>query len=182
LAHPLQTPNEYAAQLQNSLRQAFQRVRTNLAAAHNRQKQLYDQHIHGTSFHAGDLVWLLNTVVPPGQSRKLHFPWSGPYRVLQQFSDCTYRIQSCDGKKRLHIVHFNRLKPCPPDLRVDDVDVTQPTNHQGFGYNLLVDSSEDELPDEETTHDQDLPVPVQVRQYPSRNRHPPDRLIDSLSI
>ena len=34
------SPNEYAAQLQNSLRQAFQRVRTNLATAHNRQKQL----------------------------------------------------------------------------------------------------------------------------------------------
>jgi transposase InsO family protein len=95
------SPNEYTAQLQLSLREAYQRVRTNLTTAHNRQKDYYDQRIHGRPIQPGNLVWLLSPAVPVGHSRKLHCPWTGPYEVLQKLSDCTYKIQSRDGKSRL---------------------------------------------------------------------------------
>ena len=100
------SPSEHAAQLQTSLRLAFQRVRDNLTTAHNRQKQHYDQHVHGKQLQPGDLVWLLTTAVPPGQSHKLHCPWTGPYKVLQKMSDCTYRIQSCKEQNCIHIAHL----------------------------------------------------------------------------
>ena len=169
------SPNEYTAQLQLSLREAYRRVRTNLTTAHNRQKDYYDQRIHGRPIQPGDLVWLLSPAVPVGHSRKLHCPWTGPYEVLQKLSDCTYKIQSRDGKSRIHVVHFNRLKPCPPDMRLQDGDSPTQQNDHHFGYNLVIDTSDDETPAADD-------APPQTRRYPSRTRRPPDRLIDSLSI
>ena len=95
------SPNEYMTQLQVSLREAYQRVRTNLTTAHNRQKEYYNQRIHGRPIQPGDLVWLLTTAVPVGHSRKLHCPWT-----LQGPTE-TYKIQSRDGKSRIHVVHFS---------------------------------------------------------------------------
>ena len=76
------SPNEHATQLQTTLREAFERVRTNLATAHNRQKMYYDKHIHGKPIQPGDHVWLLTTAVPPGQSRKFHHPWFREVKYL----------------------------------------------------------------------------------------------------
>ena len=33
----------------------------------------------------GDLVWLHTPVVPKGKPRKLHCPWTGPFRVVKGF-------------------------------------------------------------------------------------------------
>ena len=111
------SPNEHAAQLQVSIRQAFQAVQENMATAHKRQKEHYDRHVHGKAFQPNDLVWLLITAVPLGHPRKLHCPRTGPYRVLHRLIDCTYKIQCWKKRNHTHIVHFNRLKPCPPDMR-----------------------------------------------------------------
>ena len=69
------SPNHYALQLQDSLSNAYRTVHTNMAPSHHRQKDYYDKHLHGKPLTKGDLVWLLNTAVPPGQSCKLHCPW-----------------------------------------------------------------------------------------------------------
>ena len=59
---------------------------------------------------------LHSTVIPRGHSRKLHCPWTGPYKVINKLSDIIYRTQRCHGRKRL-VVHFNRLKSCPLNIR-----------------------------------------------------------------
>ena len=52
-----------------------------------------DKKAHGQPFDPGDLVWLHSPAVPHGHSRRLHRPWTGPYRIVAQLSDAIYRIQ-----------------------------------------------------------------------------------------
>ena len=68
----------------------------------------------------GDLVWLRSPVMPCEQSRELHRPWTGQYRVLKKLSEATYRIQHVRDSRQRHVVHFDRLKLCPPDMRVSE--------------------------------------------------------------
>ena len=75
--------------------------------------------IHGQPFAVGEFVWLHNTHVPLGHSRKLHCPWSGPYLVVECLSDVMYRIRSVYGKNCEQVVHFDHLKPCPHDIRLE---------------------------------------------------------------
>ena len=52
------------------------------------------------------------TVLARGNTKKLHYPWEGPYRVLKRPTDSTYKIQSLSNPRERAVVHFNRLKPC----------------------------------------------------------------------
>ena len=49
----------------------------------DRQKELYDERIHGKPLKRDDLVWLHSKVIPHGVGRKLHRPWTGPFRVVR---------------------------------------------------------------------------------------------------
>ena len=55
-----------------------------------RKSTYYDRKIHEDKI--GELVRLHNTEIPPGQSAKLHHPYTGPYKVLSKISDADYRI------------------------------------------------------------------------------------------
>ena len=118
--------HEYARRLKDTLQKAFDVARRNLNTNTERMKDFYDQKIHGKPYDPGDLVWLHNPAVPKGKSRKLHSPWSGPYKVVKRLSTAVYRIQDQRGggfrRKRRLIVHFDRLKPCPKGIRFDGVD------------------------------------------------------------
>ena len=88
-----------------------------MTAKLSRQKELYDHKAHGIPFKPGDLVWLNNPAVPRGQSKKLHRPWTGPYRVVSRLSEAVYRIQCVHTRRKRLVVHFDRLKPCLPNTR-----------------------------------------------------------------
>ena len=109
---------QYARSLRHSLEQAYVLARQKLQTAAQRQKLHYDQKIHGDPFQVNDLVWLCNPAVTKGKSHKLRCPWVGPYRVIKKISDIVYRIQDTQRKKRCLVVHFDRLKLCDPDTRV----------------------------------------------------------------
>ena len=80
---------------------------------------MYDRKRHGEFYQAGDLVWLHSSVVPRGASRKLHRPWTGLYKIIKKLADVTYRIQNCTGWRHRLVVHFDRLKPCHQDMRME---------------------------------------------------------------
>ena len=84
----------------------------------SRQKDLYDEKVHGQPFEPGQLVWLHSPAVRRGQSRKLHCPWTGPFRVTHKISEATYRVQNTQSRRHRLIDHFNRLKRCPDNMRV----------------------------------------------------------------
>ena len=46
---------------------------------------------------------------------------------MKQLSDITYHIQSCRGRCCRLVVHFNRLKPCPDDMRFEEIVNSPPS-------------------------------------------------------
>ena len=85
----LQSPNEYAATLENQLTTAFETAHKQMGRQHLRQKEYYDKKLHGQAYQKGDLVWLHSSAIKKGQHRKLHHPWTGPHQVLKQISEAT---------------------------------------------------------------------------------------------
>ena len=115
------THSEYVAKLQKRLEQVFANVREKTGQSQLRQKAYYDKKVHGERFNTGDLVWLWNPAVPRKKGyncRKLHRAWQGPFEIIKQLSDATYRIQHTAKRRQRQVVHFDRLKPCNPDVRL----------------------------------------------------------------
>ena len=116
---------------------------------HAEQKVRYDLRSHGKPFSVGDLVWLHTPAVPQGKSRKLHRPWTGPYRVVAKPSDSVYRLQHVQFRRRRPVVHFNRLKHCssgtrlpPPCTQTSHRRQTSPHPPIGAGLQLLDDDAD----------------------------------------
>ena len=109
------TSFEYAFDLKQSLEKAYERVRTTTGAKQLLQMWLYNRRVHGEPYQVGDQVWLHTTVLAHGNTKKLHHPWTGPYRVVKRISDSTYRIQLHSNPRKRTVVHFDRLKLCPRD-------------------------------------------------------------------
>ena len=181
---------EYTLHLQNTLRDSYKQVREKLGHNLQRQKEIYDRKIHGSPYNKGDVVWLFNPVVPRGQHKKFHRPWSGPYTVVKHLSDSTYRIQHTQNHSKRIIVHFDRLKPFtgnlqslhshlqhkPPNLNnCKDPQLSPPTSQTqpqpALQFTDDWDSDNDDA-------DQQLTSVVDSRRYPSRSHHPPSRLAD----
>ena len=110
----------YAAYVRSQhalLTDAFRQVQENTGQKYSLQKELYNKKVHGQPLVDGDMVWLFNPAIHKGQSWKLHKPWSGPYRIRTKMSEVTYQIQHT-GNHKLKVVHFNRLKCCPNNVRL----------------------------------------------------------------
>ena len=119
------SPSTYAIKLKQSLTAAYEHVRDKMNVSFERQKQHYDKKVHGKPYNVNDYVWLYSPTVPLGQSKKLHHPWSGPFQIVKRLSDATYRIAATTSTKcQRQIVHFDRLKPCPPGTRLPQAQPT----------------------------------------------------------
>ena len=111
------TVSQYVANLRNSLETAYEYVRSQMGHKQEQQKDRYDTRSHGKAFGVGDLVWVHNPAVPRGRSKKLHRPWTGPFRVLEKISMSVYRLQCVQSSRKRVVVRFDRLKPCFSDMR-----------------------------------------------------------------
>ena len=80
---PEMEPNEHVAELRKTFNSSYNKVREKMDVAHERQREYYNQKVHGTPYQVGDLVWLHSTVTPKGKSKKLNHPWTGPYLVVK---------------------------------------------------------------------------------------------------
>ena len=80
-----------------------------------RQKCQYDNRTQGKSFERGDLVWLHSPTVSRGKPRKLHHPWTGPFRVVKRPADVVYQLQHTQGQSRPVISTTSNHAPMTPD-------------------------------------------------------------------
>ena len=169
-----QPVHEYAKNLKRSLEDAYSRVREHLGTTVERQKEVYESKVHGKPFEIGDLVWLHNPVVGRGMARKLHCPWSGPFKIIKKLSSVVYRIQDTRrARKNRKVVHFDRLKPCPENTRLDDSrpeirsqtepgvsDVLQKNRFPGHQLQLMDDDGAESEPENaELDHRVVAPMP-----------------------
>ena len=190
--HEACTLGDYAHTLQNNLTEAYVLARRKGITEHNRQKALYDVKVHGAPYQVGDWVWLHSPAVPRGQCRKLHHPWTGPFKVIECIGECDYKIKSKNGKM-IRVVHFDRLKPFVPGTRTETFLGPPPENPDEneallefapVGSNIeVLDGIGEQVPQELLPHEEpaedeaahaDQPAEVQHR-YPQRTRRPPDR-------
>ena len=162
------------------LQAAYHQVQSRMGLQQDRQEEVYNRRRHREPFQEGDYVMLHTPVVPRGSSRKLHCLCSGSYKVLKRLSVVTYRICRCQGRKRRIVVHFNRLKLCPVDLRAPlqqsrdtlgqstdydrhwrDTEDVRPSHEGGTGPLLLdSDESEEKEPEELEQSIADFPSPT----------------------
>ena len=166
------SPSAYAFNLKQSLASAYNQVREKMGVTFQRQKQFYDKKIHGNPFQVGDLVWLHSTVVPTGQVKKFHHPWTGPYEVIKRLSDATYRIVNTQLKRQRLVVHFDRLKLCPPGTRLPAT--VQPSNSPSNGCPPSPSQSRPFGTTLQLIDEDDAPT----HRYPQRTHRPPVRYTD----
>ena len=185
----VQSPSEHASALKQQMTAAFTLVRRHQIAKHKRQKDFYDQKVHGKPYEPGSVVWLYSPFVGRGKSRKLHHPWSGPYKVVKKLSEATYRIQKMQGRKQRKVVHFDRFKPCSKTIRLDanhlsptDSSATADTpsnpHPQGHTIGERLELVEDEDCEQLDTVPPSSTGSTATCRYPSRVRRPPSRYSD----
>ena len=177
---------EYAQHLKQTLETSYQSARETMGCNLQRQKDLYDQRIHGRPHKPGDLVWLHCPAVPRGCSKKLYRPWKGPYKVIRTIGKTTYHIKNLHCPRKKLYVHFNRLKPysgrdrdstnltqSAPDKPMDPSQDSQPP--LGSHLTLLEPEIDMDMADAASppAHPP-IPRDPQATRYPQRNRRPPD--------
>ena len=81
---PYKLAAEFVSLLGMRLRSVHTQARVTDEASHCHQKECFDTETSNNSFLVDSYVWLLDPVVPRGPgAKKLHWPWKGPYKVLE---------------------------------------------------------------------------------------------------
>lgn len=170
----------YVQQLQENLEASYSFVRLHVSNRQLYQKTYYDRKVHECHvYRKDDLVWLHNPAVPKGCSRKFHRPWTGPFVICEKLSVVNYRIQHLRSRKK-QIVHFNRLKPCPRNIRLTSPLPSNDRSHPVHRNDCVINESPAIGINLELVDDDDLApaahIPEPNRRYPTRTRRPPDCL------
>lgn len=105
------TAEGYVGRLQEKLKRIYNLVNKQTEIKVEKMKFLYDRKVRGCKFIEGDRVWVKNTVVKKGKSKKLTAKWKGPYTIIRVISELDYQLKPDKGRK-LVIVHRNLLKRC----------------------------------------------------------------------
>ena len=106
---PENSYSQFVGDLRRHLVQAYHDVRKNLQAAQRRQKDTFDKGVCHMSYKPGDLVLRYSPQLKPGEAKKFHRNWEGPYVVIDSVTEITYRIKKT-GSKRSLVVHYNNLR------------------------------------------------------------------------
>ena len=106
--HPTsESSSHHILDLLGSLRAEHENPRVKDDASHTIQKDYYDTKVSGSYFKVGDIVWLLDPVIPRREvQKKFHLPGSNEV-VKEQHP--VYDIVVENNQARLH---FNRFKKC----------------------------------------------------------------------
>jgi hypothetical protein len=76
------TEEEYARQIEDNLKFAYEHVIANRDFKMNKAKIRHDRAVRPSKFKIGDLVWLSVEATKVGVAKKLSHRWNGPYKIL----------------------------------------------------------------------------------------------------
>lgn len=112
---------EYARVIQERLQEAYKRVRDyNNLVRQKREMKRIQQTAGVNPFHEGDLVWLYTSHKLKGLSKKLQFPWKGPFRIVKRVGPLNVQLETLTAKRMKQVVNIVRLKkyvnPTPPTI------------------------------------------------------------------
>jgi len=96
----------------DTLRQAHESIRQTTQSAAKTQKSYFDQHVKGSPFAVGQLVWLYWPRPPiRQQKRKLQHVWTEPWKILSFFTHLVVKIRHIKSSKTQTVL-VDRLTPC----------------------------------------------------------------------
>jgi hypothetical protein len=101
--------DEYVADRQQQLRDAYCLVRNHSGKAAIRQKHRYDLRVKPCRFNGGDYVWYYYPRRRKGLSAKWRRHYTGPYKVVQVLDPLLDRIQR-NPRSSAFITHVDKLK------------------------------------------------------------------------
>ena len=110
---PTSLISNYSNELEQKFREIHAMIMENITTAQSKQKHKYDKCYRTDQsriLNTGDIVWLHSTVIPKGDSKKFHKPWTGPFVVPNPQGSVNYVVRTQSGKGRIVRVHHNRLK------------------------------------------------------------------------
>ena len=119
----------YVAKLQRQLQKAYEYARREIGMAVTRQCRNYDQRATDRRIPEGTSVYYHHPLKKRGLSPKFQRLWTGPWVVKKRIGDAVYEIQK---ERTTKVVHFDSLKPVPPDPGVGLVRVVGP-KREGAG-------------------------------------------------
>ena len=152
----LELRTTYSVKLRENLDEAFRFVRDNQNKVIKREAALYSGTLDGEQLQEGDLVWYYSPRQNPGQVKKLHQGWCGPFKITKVISEVTYLITP-DGDWTQNrptipcVVH--RLKRYNPDTALP-MNVQEDVTNEEL-INQLVDVVDENL---ESTGEVEIPI------------------------
>ena len=97
---------QYVEWLKSAMSKAFEFAKNHMKQSVLRQKKTYNKRAKDNEIKTGNWVWLYDHV---HSKTKLGRNWQGPFLVLQQISEVTFKIQK-DKSSKAKVVHKNDLK------------------------------------------------------------------------
>jgi hypothetical protein len=82
-----------------------------IEASQLKAKQRYDLSRVPSTYKVGDLVLKKKQLNQMKESRKLSFPYYGPFKIIRRINDVNIQIVHVDDPKEQHIVHVSQVKP-----------------------------------------------------------------------
>ena len=166
---------EYAFDLYKTLKETYTYVQNTLKCNRDFMKKNYDKRSKVVPFKPGQYVYLWRPR-PPDNKNKFFNHFFGPYKILTQITDYTYKIDT-GNKSRIHpVVPHDLLRPAT------NYDPEKSPQIEYGEQNLELDHTLEIVPNQETPQDfdqttntrpvifQDLPPPDNGHQMVLRNR------------
>jgi len=100
---------QYLDNLVTTMTEAEQLAQANCREAQDRYKAGHDKTAKVPKFRVGDQVLLHSPKVPQGQSTKLHRKWKGPYIIVEEGPNFTYKLHEENGRALRPLVNARRL-------------------------------------------------------------------------
>ena len=118
---------DWAKELKDRCSKAIHYAQANLECVIHRARQRYYNKVNGDPIEENDLVWLITPKVPVGTSKKLHSPWTGPWKVTKKVTEVLFTIETegAWSKKNISLtVSVDRLARYLIQDPVDGIDIT----------------------------------------------------------
>jgi len=100
---------EFVKDLTEGLKKSHESARKKLKTTTRRMKRDYDLRILLRPYEQGDVVYLLDSAVAKGKSRKLCSPWKGPAVITKKISSYLYQVKL---QNAVLVMNHDRLMPC----------------------------------------------------------------------
>ena len=101
--------NKWAWKMKERMESAHSIVRRNTETAMRRQKRYHDLKLSWQKFEKDDEVYVYFPVRKSGRSPKFTSFWRGPYKIIDQCTEVTYRV-NCAYRGKEQVIHVDRIR------------------------------------------------------------------------